>query len=1072
MIIYDHKGAVILDIEVDDTSVRYKAIKGENSLTLKFSLAEHVEVPIGSYCIFKNEYYYLMSPESFTMKHRRNFEYSIVMYSEDEKAKRYKFINTVDGRLKFSLTAKPKEHLDMFVANMNMREDGDLWRIGVCPDQVEIVLSYNHMFCHDALVQLADTLKLDYWFEYRDGLKYVNLGRLEIDKDNPLPLSYGGDGQGLKADIKRANYSEALPVDVLYIQGSDRNIDASKYGSSELHLPKGQILAYDGVLFDNEEGFNESNARTYIASENGLSISRYDKNNDLHSEDSLDCSEIYPTKEEVIESVIEVSAEKHFYDLLFMSDVDYNQYVIGGERATVVFQTGMLAGKEFDIATDTDGNLMCRKDGEYWRMEIVPQEIDGITMPNAESGFIPNAGEDKDTFKVFNVQLPNEYIANNSTKTGAEWDLFRYAVKHMYANEEPQYTITGTLDEIYAKRNWENIESRLNVGNYVSFSDKSFQEEPVLIRIVGIKEYVNNPHSPVIDFSNQNIGGSLVGTINRVENESAYNEEMFRKSRNFTKRSFKAAEETLNMIASSFEGFSESIDPVTIKTMAALFGDESLQFIFTQSRNSLVPIGSPLSYNVETKRMSGIEASLIHMTLNIDDVTSKYARSAEDYMRWDIPSWESAVLDNGEVSYYVYVMAPKDTSMPAEYILSRDPKNMEPNDEDCYYFLVGILNSESDGSREFVTLFGFTEILPGQITTDVIRSTDGQTYFDLLNGVISGRITFRTSEGTDKPMSEFADEQEDNISNVNEKVSNLEYLSMAFAKGETIIDGGLVMTQVVAVGEDNDSVSALLNGSNFASDEYHGKLVLAGGIENSDKDFEERVREASTRMYEDGTIVSKSIVLENGCKVGNLVVNKGYIGFGDGCGSAEVGQSVDNVGLSKFGLQAGKYYNSGTSCQIPSSVEVGPDGVRVIHEERYYNLDGSYQYAPITVSAPSRRAAIQSDSGMFAGLRPKTRVVEANTSSTRIVLSEYDFSVLINSTSGTCYIKLPDAPLDGQEYWLETKGADIDLTSTMSMWSHLNGKVEYSHTFASRGVIRLKYYDGADTWTYSWVESY
>ena len=34
MIIYDNKGNVILDIEVADTSVRYKAIKGENTLTL------------------------------------------------------------------------------------------------------------------------------------------------------------------------------------------------------------------------------------------------------------------------------------------------------------------------------------------------------------------------------------------------------------------------------------------------------------------------------------------------------------------------------------------------------------------------------------------------------------------------------------------------------------------------------------------------------------------------------------------------------------------------------------------------------------------------------------------------------------------------------------------------------------------------------------------------------------------------------------------------------------------------------------------------------------------------------
>ena len=97
MIIYDNEGIVLLDIEVDDTSVRYKAIKGENSLTLRFSLAEHVEVPLGAYCEFKGETYILMLPEDLTMNHRRSFEYSLVMHSEDAKSKRFMFINPADG---------------------------------------------------------------------------------------------------------------------------------------------------------------------------------------------------------------------------------------------------------------------------------------------------------------------------------------------------------------------------------------------------------------------------------------------------------------------------------------------------------------------------------------------------------------------------------------------------------------------------------------------------------------------------------------------------------------------------------------------------------------------------------------------------------------------------------------------------------------------------------------------------------------------------------------------------------------------------------------------------------------
>lgn len=59
-----------------------------------------------------------------------------------------------------------------------------------------------------------------------------------------------------------------------------------------------------------------------------------------------------------------------------------------------------------------------------------------------------------------------------------------------------------------------------------------------------------------------------------------------------------------------------------------------------------------------------------------------------------------------------------------------------------YHLLVGILNSENNGERSFATLYGFTEILPGRITTDKIVSSDGKTYFDLVANEIAGRIRF------------------------------------------------------------------------------------------------------------------------------------------------------------------------------------------------------------------------------------------------------------------------------------------------------------------------------------------
>ena len=730
MIIYDNTGAVLLDIEVDDTSVRYNAIKGENSLTLKFSLDEHIEVPLGAYCSFKDEIYSLMLPEDLTMNHRRSFEYTLVMYSEDAKAKRYKFVNPVDGRLKFPLTAKPIGHLQMFVDNMNTRDGG--WEVGECPDGVEILLSYNHTSCHDALVQLADELELDYWFSG----KTVNLGKLELNKDNPLPLSYGGDGEGLKPNVKRGNYSDALPTEVLYIQGSSQNIDASKYGSQELHLPKGQTIGFDGTYFEDEEGFDASKARYYMANSNGYSISRSDKAVVNHSEDSLDCSDIYPTKEEKIVNVIEVDKEKHFYDILFKSDVDYSKYVIEGEVATVVFQSGMLAGKEFDLATDTDGNLICKKDGEYWRMEIVPQDIDGITMPDADTGYVP-VKDDK--FKVFGIQLPDEYVSDDSTKSGAEWDMFRYAVKYLHANEDVQYTISGELDEIYAKRNWTGIKDRLVLGSYISFRDKSFQAEPLLIRITGIKEYVNKPYSPQLEISNAAPAGTLVGILNRVENKEAETDDKFSKNRQFTKRRFSSVQQTLSMLQEAFDEFSPGIDPVTVHTMTLVAGDPRGQFVFTASRQSIDPIPCPVYYDAATKQMKVDACALVHMTLGIDGLTAPGVRTAGDYFSWNVKADESEVLDEGDISYYVCIKAKKDGT-DAELFLTPDPIDLEVDGD--YYFYVGVLNSESGGTRDFATIYGFTEVAPGRIVTNVIRSADGTCVFDLENNTITGPMRF------------------------------------------------------------------------------------------------------------------------------------------------------------------------------------------------------------------------------------------------------------------------------------------------------------------------------------------
>lgn len=728
MIIYNNVGNKVLEIEVDDNSYRNRAVMGDHSLTLYYSLPEHVEIPVGSYCEFQGETFTLKRPENFKMKHKRLFEYTVLFDPPEANAKVWKFRNPVDGRLKFSLTAKPHEHLQMFVDNMNRRDKG--WTVGECIDGVETLIAYDHDFCIDALTRMASTFKTEYEFTG----KRVSLRKIEYNKSNPLPLSYGC-GNGFKPGVGRSNTGDNPPTEILFVQGGTDNIDPSKYGSSELLLPKNQTLAYDGEHFEDEDGFIAKNARRYVVDEAGLSIRRDDKQLSSLAEDSLDCSEIYPKRVGTVNTVVVVDEKNNFYDIVdtsIPSSLNYEECLIEGETMTVVFQTGMLAGREFEVKYYHNAV----KGKAARRFEIVPADIDGQTMPNTT--FAPKSG---DKYAVFKCMLPTAYICDNATKTGASWDMFRAAVKHLFDNEDLKFTFTGELDGIWSKKDWVNIGGRIKLGGYIRFSDDQFQKDGVLVRITGIKDYINKPHSPVIELSNTTVSGSVSSTLNDLKSEEVIVDDLHRDAIQFTKRRFRDAKETISMLEEALlDNFTNSINPIAVQTMSMLVGDESLQFRFVNSKTSPVPVTHRIVYDNETKQLTAEAGIIQHMTLGINTVSASHKVS--EYKFWDMTAYTSAVLDDGKKKYYLYAKVSK-TAQTGVFILSENAIKLE-GVSGFYHLLVGVLNSEYNEERSFVTLYGFTEILPGRITTDKIVSTDGNTYFDLLKGIISGQIKFKS----------------------------------------------------------------------------------------------------------------------------------------------------------------------------------------------------------------------------------------------------------------------------------------------------------------------------------------
>lgn len=742
MKIYSPAGVETVDVNVNDDSYRYRAIMGENELTVKFLLPEFYDFEIGSYVVFEAATYTLYRPHTFVKNGSRDYEFTLIFESYKSLLDRYKYrevyyiggVYTGFKRLKFTLTAKPSVMLQMLVDNLNERDGG--WTVGTCIDDTEKTLAVNHNYCGEVLNSIVELFKT----EYEITGKQISLLKLEYNKTlaAALPLSYGY-GNGFKTGVKRGNYNNSKAIEVLYVQGGTKNIAFADYGANELLLPKNQVMSFNGTYFDNETPYEETGERIYKTDANGLFITRADILPSTKIEDSLDCSEIYPSRVGEISLVTPISIESNFYDFSdedIPEALDYSDCITKGEKMTVIFQTGALAGKEFDIS------LYVHLTRTF---KIVPQEIDGEPMPSET--FKPAVG---DKYAVFGVSLPAAYISDDLTRTGASWDMFREAVKYFYENETPRFTFTGELDGIWANANWEtgaNVGAKLKLGGYVKFTDAQFQTDPQLIRIVSIKDYLNSPRKPVVEISNVTVSAKTAATVlGTIKTENTKTEALNYKTVRFAKRGFRDATETAEMLAAAIFNYSGAINPITVATMQLLVGDESLQFRFLEDINhpdseTATPV---IDFDTATKVFSiesgGVDPLYLqHMTLENADI-----RASVNYatcLMWTMACFTPVELSDPTKKYYVYARCSKTTAV-GSFAIYETPKAID-EEAGYYHFLMALINSEIDGDRTIPSVYGFTEILPSRITTGRIVSADGDTYFDLEGNLIAGTINFK-----------------------------------------------------------------------------------------------------------------------------------------------------------------------------------------------------------------------------------------------------------------------------------------------------------------------------------------
>lgn len=711
MQLYNPDTTPLIDIQVDDSSYAYNTVMGRDDLTLNFALNGFIELPLGVYCLFLNRKYSLTNDSNFKMINTQNFTYQLLLDAPIAYAKQTKFkfvtldknpdgsveLNT-NPKIKFSLTGRPVDFLNLWVDCMNLNDKEGGWTVGECLESEEVTLDFNNQWCYDVLADFAEAFDTEW---EADG-KTMHLRRVEKMKDNPLLLSYGM-GNGLLSGLER-KVSKA-PVSRVWIETSERNIDSSVYGSDTLRMKKNQTIVYEGIEYVTDP------TGSYLERKEPLIVAN------IVPEDSIDLTKIYPSHVGTVSSVEVINDEKGVYAIVDTSNmINYRDVVIAGEKATLIFQSGQLTGKEFEF----------NYNHTLKRFQLNPINENGLLYPHGT--LIPEAG---DKYAVFHISLPQEYIDE------AEEKALNETVKYLYENEPPKYLYTAPVSELYAKRNWGLIGDRLNTGYFVRLSDDRFLPEGVDIRIVEVTRYVNKPMQPKIGLSDDVIGVRLGSELNKIDNQEQTIDRKQQETYRVIKRTWANVQELINAMYDPSGSFQEQIlSSVVLHAMMGVFGDETLQYQFL-SEDWQTVIEPVFSFDPETRKFHAPASHVRHMTMGIDSVQPD--RPEGQYKHWQINEYLSDVLTDTEKGYYLYMQCSKDLvdvdgrmQGTGQFLISETKIALE-DAPGMYTFWVGFLSSENDeGDRSLRTVYGFTEILPGQMTVDNIFSSDGLSYWKLI----------------------------------------------------------------------------------------------------------------------------------------------------------------------------------------------------------------------------------------------------------------------------------------------------------------------------------------------------
>ena len=478
--IYDRYKQKRADVSPDDNGTQVKEVQGENVLTLSFTLYEYVALDVNDYIDYLGERYWLMERYQPKQKSTVEWDYSVKFVGIESLIGRFLVLKTVDGEDEpiFSLTASPKEHLDLIIQAINdgMGNITD-YKAGSVEGTENITIEYEGKYCDAALKELAEKVGTEYWFEGHT----LNLCRCEYGEEVTLAYSKGLTELDKDTADNVKFYTRLFPI------GSSRNINPEHYGYSRLQLPS-------------KEKYVDVNTDKY----------------GIHHHYEKDAfAEIYPRRVGKISSVRseEVTGEdgtpfKIYYfkdnDLTF----DPNEYELPGLVKRVTFQDGELAGQGLDEGENYYFEVNYHSDTREFEIITIWQKDNDMQLPN--DTLIPEVGNQ---YVLWNISMPPEYYIL------AEEELATAVNKFNEQNAVDVSRYKAPTDYIYIEEN----DIDLFIGRKVRLESAKFfpQKGYRNSRITKITRKINNPSQMDIEISDALSTGykdAVGGEINDVKN--------------------------------------------------------------------------------------------------------------------------------------------------------------------------------------------------------------------------------------------------------------------------------------------------------------------------------------------------------------------------------------------------------------------------------------------------------------------------------------------------------------------------------------------------------------------------